>query len=329
MSNLKPCDDCLRRGFTLELLGPFIEVARRRPNRLRDVLALDDGDLLRAVAGQKAASLQATLDQFDPAVASAAASAAGLAAICRHNAAYPKRLLEEATAPRLLYVNAPLARIVELTDRRVPAVAIVGTRRSSMEGNEIATELGRGLAAAGVTVVSGMALGIDSAAHKGALQAGGATVAVLACGPDIPYPPSKAPLFRSIRATGAVVSELPPGARPWRWGFLARNRIIAALAQATIVVEAAERSGSLTTAEFAMELGREVLAVPGSARSWRSAGTNQLIRDGATLVRGPSDVLDAILGVARGPEAWRQAQQLPVAAPADLEDEGVRACWQP
>jgi DNA processing protein len=158
----------------------------------------------------------------------------------------------------------------------------------------------RGLAAAGVTVVSGMALGVDSAAHAGALEAGGRTVAVLAGGADVPYPASKRALHARIAELGCVVSELPPGLGPHRWAFPARNRLIAALAHMTVVVEAAERSGSLITAEFAADLGREVGAVPGPVTTWRSAGANALLRDGATLVRDARDVLDAVLGVEDG-----------------------------
>jgi DNA processing protein len=145
-----------------------------------------------------------------------------------------------------------------------------------------------------------MALGVDSAAHDGALQAGGPTVAVLAGGADIAYPRSKRALHGRIRASGAVLSEAPPGFVPRRWCFPARNRIIAGLASATIVVQAAIRSGSLITAELAMDLGRDVGAVPGSPLDWRSAGANALLRDGATVVRDAVDALDLALGVGHG-----------------------------
>ena len=145
------------------------------------------------------------------------------------------------------------------------AVAIVGARRATPYGLEVARALGRGLAAARVTVVSGMALGIDAAAHAGALEVGGPTIAVLAGGADVPYPRSRPALHRRIvGGGGCVVSEMPPGFTPLKWGFPARNRIIAGLAAATIVVEAAERSGSLITAEFAQDLGR---VVGGGARA--------------------------------------------------------------
>jgi DNA processing protein len=182
-------------------------------------------------------------------------------------------------------------------------VAIVGTRRASADGAEVARGLGRGLGAAGVTVVSGMALGVDSAAHAGALDAGAPTIAVLAGGADVPYPASKRALYRRILGHGCAVSELPPGFEPFRWCFPARNRVIAALGQMTVVVEAAERSGSLITAEVAADLGRDLGAVPGPVTAWRAKGTNALLRDGATLIRDTRDVLDAVVGVdAPGPE---------------------------
>jgi DNA processing protein len=179
------------------------------------------------------------------------------------------------------------------------AVAVVGTRRASADGLEVARALGRGMAAAGVTVVSGMALGVDSAAHAGALESSGRTVAVLAGGADVPYPPSKARLHREIADRGCVIGELPPGFVAMRWCFPARNRVIAALAHMTVVVEAARRSGSLITAEIAADIGREIGAVPGPVTAWRSAGTNALLRDGATVIRDAADVLDVAIGVER------------------------------
>jgi DNA processing protein len=173
-----------------------------------------------------------------------------------------------------------------------------------------------------VTVVSGLALGIDSAAHRGALEAGGPTIAVLAGGADVPYPSSKAKLYDSIVASGgAIVSEMPPGFRAFRWNFPARNRIIAGLAPATIVVEAAERSGSLITAELALELGRDVGAVPGPVLSWRSRGTNALLRDGATVVRDTVDALDLTLGVTAAQQAMRRAESERMPPPATLPPE--------
>jgi DNA processing protein len=152
--------------------------------------------------------------------------------------------------------------------------------------------LGRGLAAAGLVVVSGLARGIDGEAHRGALEAGGLTVAVLGCGIDRDYPAAHAELARRICERGLVVSEYEPGVEPAPWRFPARNRIIAGLAAATVIVEARERSGALITADFALEDGREVFAVPGEITGTLATGTNQLLRQGATPLTSADDVLD-------------------------------------
>jgi len=156
--------------------------------------------------------------------------------------------------------------------------------------------LGRGLGAAGLPVVSGLALGIDAAAHRACLEAGGAPIAVLAGGPDIPYPRRHAGLHSAVRGEGLVLSERPPGSRPFRWSFPARNRIMAGLARMTVVVEAAEPSGSLITSTVAEDIGRAVGAVPGQVTSRRAAGSNGLLRDGAALIRSPADVLEELFG---------------------------------
>lgn len=177
------------------------------------------------------------------------------------------------------------------------AVTIVGSRRATSYGCQVATTLARELAQAGFTVVSGMAIGIDSCAHQGALEAEGTTIAVLAGGPDVPYPASKRRLYQSILDSGgAVVSEWPPGRRPHRRDFRERNRIMAALSAMSVVVEAAEPSGSRATADDAATLGRDVGAVPGPVTSRVSAGTNGLLFDGAKMVRGAQDVLDHLVG---------------------------------
>jgi DNA processing protein len=176
-----------------------------------------------------------------------------------------------------------------LLDR--PAVAIVGARACSTYGSAVARTLARELASAGLVVVSGLARGIDAAAHRGALDAGGETIAVLGCGIDRDYPAAHAELAGRIAGSGLVLSEYPPGVEPAPWRFPARNRLVAGLATATIVVEARSRSGALITADLAMEEGREVLAVPGEITSALSDGTNELLRNGAGLVRGTEDVL--------------------------------------
>jgi DNA processing protein len=175
-----------------------------------------------------------------------------------------------------------------------PSVAIVGSRRATFGGVEIASSIARDLAAAGIQVVSGMALGIDAAAHDGALEAGGSTVAVLGCGIDICYPSRHADLRRRIIAGGSLITEEPAGTPPFKYNFPKRNRIIAALAHAVVVVEATDRSGALSTARWAADLGREVLAVPGSIRARQSSGTNLLIRDGVRPFLSFGDLLDAV-----------------------------------
>ena len=177
-----------------------------------------------------------------------------------------------------------------LLDR--PAIALVGARACSSYGRSVTRSLARDLAAAGLVVVSGMARGIDGEAHRGALDAGGVTVAVLGCGVDRDYPAAHSELARRICETGLVVSEYEPGVEPAPWRFPARNRIIAGLCRATVVIEARERSGALITADFALEEGREVLAVPGEITSSLSAGTNALLRLGATPVTCAGDVLE-------------------------------------
>jgi DNA processing protein len=179
---------------------------------------------------------------------------------------------------------------LELLSR--PAVAVVGARACSGYGASVARMLGRELAAAGLVVVSGLARGVDAEAHRGALDAGGATVAVLGCGIDSDYPAAHAELAGRIAATGLIVSEYAPGVEPRPWRFPARNRIIAGLCAATVVVEARERSGALITADLALEEGRDVFAVPGELRSALSAGTNALLKLGASPLIDSADVLD-------------------------------------
>lgn len=324
---MSACDACLRRARLLALVAGGIEIAHSRRRPVRDVLALNDDDLIAAVGGRDPEALRERYAAIDPEAERAAARAARLAAICRHDPAYPARLTDDRSAPAVLFARGDEARLGALLGdarggEQPPAVAIVGTRKASPDGLEVAQTLGRGMAASGVTVVSGMALGIDSAAHAGALEVNGPTVAVLAGGADLPYPASKRGLYdRILGRGGAVVSEMPPGFRAFRWNFPARNRIIAALAPATIVVEAAERSGSLITADLALELGRDVAAVPGTVASWRSQGTNALLRDGATLIRGVHDALDLVLGSAAAHAVLARAGSTAVPPPPDLAPE--------
>ena len=200
---------------------------------------------------------------------------------------YPALLRQIHGPPPVLYLRG------EIEERDHRAIAIVGTRRASPYGRLVAETLGRELAAAGVTVVSGMALGIDSAAHEGALKAG-RTIGVAACGLDVIYPPSNHALIGRVAAQGAVISEFPLGARPEPWRFPARNRIISGIALATVVVEAPEGSGALITADHALDQGREVFAVPGAVNTVQSRGTHLLIKQGAKLVETVDDILEEL-----------------------------------
>lgn len=237
---------------------------------------------------------------------------AGIGAVCVHRDGYPSSLRALADPPWVLFFTGGRERLRRLTEE--PAVAVVGTRRASPYGLEVAYELGRGLGAAGVTVVSGLALGIDAAAHRGALEGGGGALAVLAGGVDVPYPRVNRRLYERIRERGAVLSELPPGRPVYRWCFPARNRIMAGLAAMTVIVEAGEPSGSLITAGFAAELGRDVGAVPGRVTARAARGSNRLLRDGACVVRGPEDVLDELYGVGCRP-GWDRAGGAPAREP--------------
>jgi DNA processing protein len=174
-----------------------------------------------------------------------------------------------------------------------PAIAVVGARACSPYGAQVARMLGRELAAAGLLVVSGLARGVDGEAHRGALETDGHTVAVLGCGIDRDYPAAHAGLARAVAERSLLVSEYEPGVEPAAWHFPARNRIVAGLCAATIVVEARERSGALITADFALDEGREVFAVPGEITSSLSAGTNALLRLGATPLTSAADVLES------------------------------------
>jgi len=280
------CDDCLRRTDLVAALAAWLDIEWRRRDAPGRVLARSDESLLDAC---ESAVVRARYDRFDASAAREAVRAAGLAAVCRCEDAYPARLRDLPDPPAVLHVAGD-PECVGGHD----SVAVVGARRATPYGLTVARDLGRGVSAAGVTVVSGLALGVDSAAHTGALDGAAAPVAVLAGGADRPYPASKRSLHEAVCAAGAVVSEMPPGFGIHRWAFVARNRLIAALAQVVVVVEATERSGSLTTADLAAELGRTVAAVPGRVTCAVASGTNSLIRDGALLVRGVRDVLDAL-----------------------------------
>lgn len=224
------------------------------------------------------------------------------------DAGYPRALLDTADPPALLYVKGEPA----LLNR--PALAIVGARSATRQGEANAEAFAAALSAAGLTVVSGLALGVDAAAHRGALAGRGSTIAVIGTGPDRIYPARNADLARAIADHGTVVSEFPLGTPALAANFPRRNRIIAGLALGCLVVEAAQRSGSLITARLAAEAGREVFAIPGSIHSPLAKGCHQLIRQGAKLVEAAEDILEEL----RLPAAPADAAP-PAAAPADPE----------
>jgi DNA processing protein len=228
-------------------------------------------------------------DSFDEPAYREQLAACGVRWLARSDQAFPAALRSIFDPPPGHFVRGDGA--IEVLER--PAVSIVGARACSAYGSHVSRTFGRELAAAGLVVVSGMARGVDGEAHRGALEAGGITVAILGCGVDRDYPAAHAELARRICAAGLVVSEYPPGVEPAPWRFPARNRIVAGLAQATVVVEARERSGALITADLALEEGREVFAVPGEITSALSAGTNALLRLGATAATAAADVLES------------------------------------
>lgn len=289
------CPDCLRRARLLAHLAPYIEKASSAApgSRSPELLRLCNEDLAAAVAPKVAVQVLAEVGAVPEQRLRADLLAAHCWACCRHDHAFPLGLADAADAPWALIGRGDPDLLHRLEPQEV--VTIVGARRASAYGREIARELARELTAAGLLVISGLAFGIDACAHRGALDAG-TTVAVLGCGADVAYPASHRSLWRRICERGLVLSELPPGTGAWRWTFPARNRIMAALAGMTVVVEAAQRSGSLITADLAADLGRDLGAVPGPVNSRVSAGANDLLAGGACLIRDGQDVLDAMLG---------------------------------
>jgi DNA processing protein len=280
------CDACLRRTDLIAAMAGWIDVEFKQRSAPGRVLGLSDEALLDVAASS---GIGRRYEEFDPVAARERAARVGLVAICACDDAYPGRLRDLADPPAVLHVLGDPAAL-----RDPDGVAVVGARRASSYGLDVARALGRGLSAARVSVVSGLALGIDSAAHAGAVEAPGRPIGVLAGSAHIAYPARGWRLHGAVAERGAVISELPPEARAYRWCFIARNRIIAALAAATVVVQATERSGSLTTADFAAEVGRAVGAVPGMVTSRLSAGTHSLIQAGAPLVRDTNDALELL-----------------------------------
>lgn len=214
---------------------------------------------------------------------------------------YPPLLKEISDPPPYLYLKGKLPHSSS-------AIAVVGSRRASDYGISVTTRFARELAGQGVTIVSGLAMGVDAAAHRGALQVGGATVGVLGCGIDLIYPGENRQLYREMEEKGAIVSEFPPGTQPDAPNFPRRNRIISGMSRGVLVVEAAEKSGSLITARFALEQGREVFAVPGNINFRASRGTNSLIKEGAKLVESVADIMGELPPEGVQLPQWAQKQ---------------------
>ncbi|MEW6594941.1 MAG: DNA-processing protein DprA [Thermodesulfobacteriota bacterium] len=244
---------------------------------------------------------------------------AGVQLIAWDDPRYPALLKEIANPPMVLHVKGDAGLLA------VPALAVVGARAATAYGQKIAGEISAGLARHGFTVVSGLALGIDGAAHRSVLTTGGKTIAVLGCGVDLPYPSQHRGLYEAIADQGALVSDYPLGTPPEGFRFPARNRIISGLCRGVVVIEAARHSGSLITAELAMEQGREVFAVPGRIDSAKSEGCHRLIREGATLVHSVADILAELDYPAPAP-----SPQAPPALPLNLspEEQTIVACLE-
>jgi len=260
-----------------------------------EVLSAPKKELLR-LPGRLSKKTRAAIGRND--VQSAAAeelsrtTRTGIAILCWDDECFPAWLRNIPDPPVLLYVKGKTGVLSE------PGVSIVGSRAASVYGLKMAGELASQLAARGYNVISGLALGIDAAAHRGAMAAGGKTIAVLGCGLDIIYPEQNRELFEIIPANGAIVSEYPLGTSPDSFRFPARNRLISGLGSGVVVVEAAKRSGSLITADLALDQGREVFAVPGRADSIKSTGTHRLLQAGAKLVLNVDDIICEIPPIA-------------------------------
>jgi DNA processing protein len=248
----------------------------------------------------------------------------GAVSITPADAAYPDAFRTLPDPPYLLFA------IGNLELMGTPGIGVVGTRSPTDYGVRAAASLSGGLAGAGLTIVSGMAKGIDAAAHAAALDAGGATIGVLGHGIDRVYPPENAKLFARVRESGLLITELAPGEEPNAGNFPRRNRLIAALSLGVLVVEMGEKSGAQHTVTYALEQGKEVFAVPGPISSTRSTGTNQLLKDGARLVTSADDILEELRGVGHGVSAAPPAQLEMITAPAppplDLSPDEATVC---
>ena len=256
--------------------------------------SIQDLTKVDGIGTKTAERIFSTRQRFDSAAEIALADSLGIRLINMSDKRYPPALKNIYDPPPILYVKGDIVRGDSLS------VAIVGSRRCTTYGREQAGRFAHMLASAGFTIISGMARGIDTAAHRGALAGGGRTIAVQGCGLSNVFPPENKKLFEAISESGACVSELPLGYEPLSENFPARNRIIAGLCMAVIVVEASARSGSLITARAALDYNREVMAIPGMIDSHASGGSHQLIKQGARLVDGIDDVMEALGHIGKG-----------------------------
>lgn len=282
------CASCLRRSWLLSMLSAPLDYVARDRERLHAVLALCDLELLQAVGGRRRAELQDQYHAFQP---GRRRCDGAVRAVCRHNACYPEALSGPA-APPMLNVAGGTSRLAALCS--TPLVAIVGSRAPSDYGWEMARSFARGLAGSGVGVIGGWSDGIPIAAHTGALQSTGATLAVIGSGLHVSSPARRRALLRRVTRSGCAISELPCDCGGRRWGALAGERIVAQLAAITVVVEAEDTVGELWPAYLAKAHGRAVAAIPGRVTSPLSQGANALLMNGAVLVRDVQDVLNLL-----------------------------------
>lgn len=303
------CDACMRRTWLLGRISGYLQFQRRR---VKEILSLDDEVLIHLWQKKVHDRLAVEYEEFGACHAEGArarSEAARLELICACDPAYPWSLRRLTRPPAVLHVAGGLERFLELA--AADPVAIVGTREPTSYGTQVAETLGRGISVCGLSVVSGMALGVDGAAHRGALAGSGRTVAVLPGCASKPCPRQHWQLHRQILRRGVAVSEFGPGTSLRKWTFVARNRVIAALSRMTIVVQGRAGSGALLTAGFAKRCGITVGAVPGQVGASQSAGPHMLIRDGAVMIQGPQDVLDALFGA--GVRAVAEAERTALA----------------
>ena len=276
-----------RRRMIYEACGSAKELYGMDEKRLYDIPGLETADVL---------SIMRSRDRWNPEAEWMKLAERGISFVSIEDSNYPKRLRNISSPPHALYY------VGKLPDENRRSIAVVGARMRSAYGSQIARALARKAAEAGAQVISGMAAGIDADGHMGALDAGAETFAVLGCGVDVCYPKRNRFLYENIVKKGGILSEYPAGAEPRREYFPGRNRIISGLSDCVAVIEAREKSGSLITADYAMEQGREVYALPGRITDPLSQGTNRLIRQGAGVITGVSDFLEelALFGAGAG-----------------------------